>query len=494
MADVTASAPIGTPGSVGYVDPFAAKALPGNGGYSNPNGDWQNNVSAPDNALLVTSNAARNATATNVTKLQQIIAPNPAAIAAAGGSTTSADLKDSPVDSGKQTARIVDTKSNIPQNPDGTPEAGYGPSTDTSQSQPKTDPYDSAVSGITDPGLKAQFKSSLQNLDQQVTEATNNLNTAKALSANDPAATAAIDAIHAKYAIQKQLIGDKNKILLGKASTGQSAFGGLGQMSQDFLDNQQAKADQRIAVLASQEQDAVIKAQIAYQTQDYKMLNDAMSAYDTANKAKLGALNDLLTASNKAVAAAQAQQKIDAAAEKQAVTLDISKSSNLGASIAKNIADSGITDPDQIAKYIAGVAQEYGITNPDILSSAVTKAQQTSDKTDASLANTANTIKNRDASTAIKQQNADKKPVSSASFKVSEAISKVTPQMKSIKGEDGYIDPAKWVAARDNWMALGGTAASFKSNFIQYLNPASYTVAGYKAPAAATGSQYKLTP
>lgn len=476
----TPSAPIGTPGSVGYVDPFAATPIANNGGAA----------PASDNALLVTSNAARNATATNVTKLQQIITPNPAATAASGGSTITADLKDSPANNGSGGAKIVDTKTDItPTDPTKTTSTDAS-GTDTSSSS--TDPYESAVSGITDPGLKAQFKSSLQNLDQQVTEATNNLNTAKALSANDPAATAAIDAIHAKYAIQKQLMADKNKQLLGKASTSVAAFGGLGPMSQDFLDNQQAKADERIATLASQEQDAVIKAQIAYQTQDYKMLNDAMSAYDTANKAKLGALNDLLTASNKAVAAAQAQQKIDAAAEKQAVTLDISKSSNLGASIAKNIADSGITDPDQIAKYIAGVAQEYGITNPDILSSAVTKAQQTADKTDASLANTANTIVNRDASTAIKQQNANKTTTTNASFKVSDAISKVTPQMKAIKGSDGYIDPAKWVAARDNWMSLGGTSASFKSNFIQYLNPASYTVAGYKAPTSSTGSSYKL--
>lgn len=66
----------------------------------------------------------------------------------------------------------------------------------------------------------------------------------------------------------------------------------------------------------------------------------------------------------------------------------------------------------------------------------------------------------------------------SGKFVLSQAISTVTPQLNAIKGEDGYIDPYKWMIARDKWMQAGGTLANFKSNFKHLVNPESYDLVG----------------
>jgi hypothetical protein len=107
----------------------------------------------------------------------------------------------------------------------------------------------------------------------------------------------------------------------------------------------------------------------------------------------------------------------------------------------------------------------------------VSKAQQTTEKANLGLANTKDIIAKRGKTTPKTTT-----PKSGA-FNTSTAISSVTPQMESVKGGDGYIDPQKWVAARNNWMTLGGTQASFNSNFKSYLNPESYGIAGFKVPA-----------
>ncbi len=70
----------------------------------------------------------------------------------------------------------------------------------------------------------------------------------------------------------------------------------------------------------------------------------------------------------------------------------------------------------------------------------------------------------------------------SGAFKTSNAIAQLTPLMESKKGGDGYINPDQWVAAREKWQSQGGTESSFKSNFIKYLNPNDYKVAGYTPP------------
>lgn len=516
-APAVAAPASGTPGGVGYVDPFAAKALPNNGGGAPavapaPSGTGQ--------ALLVTSNSARSTTANNIAQLQQVTTP-------AGGSTTSPDMKNNPTNPAPITINNNPAPTSTTLAQDQAKAANQGkpgydvlgnpisvtPGASDSGSgggASAGDQYDSAVASITDPGLQAQFKTQLQAQDQQVQQAQANLTSAQALSQNDPAATAAISAIQAKYEQQIQLMTAKNTQLIGRANTSVAAFGGLGPMGQDFLSNEQADADARISNLQAEEQDAVTKAQIAYQTQDAKALNQAMTAYDAANKAKLTALNDLLTASNKQVTQMQAQQKIDAAAAKQSVTLDVSKSTNLAAEIAKNISDAGITDAGQVTQYIQGVAQEYGITNPDILASAVTKAQQTAQKASDASSNTADTIANRDARTAIAAQKKNnptstkgsgtdgtykytQSDVDSYSALLNQGGSGPDGTAYNGRGTDGYVDPTAYVAALKDWTSNGGTPAGFAKKFPvkANINPTSYSLLPKAIqPAAAAASTY----
>lgn len=422
-------------------------------------------------ALLVTSNPSRAVTSSNANKLQSLSPLGPGVYEQTPEQRAATEKATGMKPVGETTS--VD---------------GSGGNTTTTTANKGTTNAD-VVASIKDPALAAQYKTSLDNFDSQASQAQATISSLRAATPeNDSATQALIASITAKYEQAISLMKAKNTQVLGRANNSVGAFGGLGQMSQNFLNDEQQQADARVQNLANQEQTLIMKAKAAFQTNNVKALNAAMTEYDKVNKDKLDALNKLLDETNKQVTQQQAQQKIDAAADKASLAADISKATNLGVSIAKSLADSGITDQTQIDDYVASVADEYGISNPDILKSAVIKAQQAQSKLDTAAGNTANTIKNRDARTAIAAQ---KKTVTGGgTFKISEGIAKVTPQMEAVKGADGYIAPEKWVAARTNWNSLGGTDASFNSNFKKYLNPASYTIAGFKAPAA-TGPVYK---
>lgn len=368
----------------------------------------------------------------------------------------------------------------------GNPASGGGSTSGNTSADP--------TAGITDPALRAQYQQSLAGLDSATAQAYSNLEAARATVANDPAATAAVNAISAKYDQLISLMKAKNNQVIGQANNSVAAFGGLGVMSANFLNDQQSRADDRINTLVNQEQSLILQAQIAYQTKDMKGLNAAMTAYDTANKNKLNAINDLLTATNKQVTQMQAQQKIDMAAQKQQVTTDISKSANLGTSIAQNLKDSGITDPGQIDQYIQGIAQEYGISNPDILKSAVQKAQAATSKAALAAANTADTIANRDIRTGLAVNKANKpaggtKPKTDGSFNYTaddtSYYSSIMQKGATTKdgttynpsGSDGYVDPGAYTASLQSWLSKGGTAAGFAKEFPpkKLVNPASYS-------------------
>jgi 2-oxo-4-hydroxy-4-carboxy--5-ureidoimidazoline (OHCU) decarboxylase len=360
-------------------------------------------------AVLTSSTPARTATASNVTKLQTITAP----------SNTDTNLYAKPgEDYATYEARVgayktantpTDTKTTTttptpPVDPANNPTPPTQPATDTSTK----DPYDAAVKGVSDPGLAAQFKTYLQTQDQEISQAQSNIDTIKQRSLNDPAVTGIVNSIKAKYDQQIALMRAKNNQLMGKANTSVAAFGGLGMMGQSFLSDQQSRADDRIQTIQNEEDAAIAKAQAAYLTQNYKDLNEAMTAYDKANADKLKALNDLLTASSKSVEQAQKEQKLELQATKDALAKDVTTSTKIAAGVAANIKAAGLTDPTQIMSYVKGLADQYDISNPDILYSQVVSAQQTAAKTEASLANTQNTIENRNVSTAIKVKNSNK--------------------------------------------------------------------------------------
>lgn len=473
---------------------------------------------APAQAMLVTSGAARTATANNVTKLQQITAPSAATTAANGGSTTSPDMKNMPtitINNGGMTP-APKPDSGAPATTVTAP-SGINP-TNTNTSTAAGDDYDKtiAAAGIKDPAMAAQYKQGLQSLDQSAQNAYSTIQSLQTATAdNDPATQGLISSIKAKYDAQIQIMKARNTQLIGKANTSVAAFSGLGVMSQDFLTNQQNDADARVSALQSQEDMLINQAKAAFATKNSKALNDAMTKYDKVNADKLKALNDLLVASDKQVKSLQAQQKIDATADKQQVTTDISKSTNLGISIAKNIADSGITDQAQIDKYIQGIAEEYGISNPDILASAVEKARQASMKSLAGTANTLDSIANRDQRTTLAQQKKSTPPKPSTKGNGTDGSYNYTASDVETynsffskggagpdgtkyngRGADGYVDPNAYVAAMKDWTAQGGTPAGFAKKFPvkTNVNPLSYgrLPEALRPKTAAPASPYQL--
>lgn len=456
------------------------------------------------NALIATSSGARAMTADNVTKLQGITTPPATQSTDTTGSTTKAPAGNT-LDDATARSLFGTDMTGVTKNADGsyTPDAsaisrvkgGAAPSgAGGTGSDTTADPYDSAVATITDPGLKAQYKSTLQNLDTQINTAHANIDAIGQRSLNDPAATAMVAQIKAKYEQAENVMKLRNNQVVGKANTSVAAFGGLGIMSQDFLNNQQSLAEQRLTDIQAREDEAVSKAQIAYQTNNFKELNAAMTSFDAANKEKLGALSTLLSETNKKVAQDQAQQKIDATADKNAKAYDITYSTKIAPDLVAQIAESGVTDAATIKKHIQEVAAMKGI-DPDVLAGAVETARQTLLKTDTTVANSLDTITNRDAGTKIKQENADTAKARAAAakakgtggkFNVSDEIKALTPHIDNARDSSGHVPVDQYLAGRAAWMGKGGTATSYNSNFKSYLDPKDYTKAGLPASATVT--------
>lgn len=381
----TASTAPGIPGAA------PVQALPNNGG-SNP--------------LLVTSAASRAQTAASTAKLQSLTQPNSAQNTQATGTTptttTTAPTPASPAASAtaaptpnpsadtnymlqpgetidqynariatyntaKDTAPTATTDPAAAQNSTGTSTTG----TDAS------DPYAAAVSGISDPTVAAQYKSSLQALDQSATTAQANITSLQnATYQNDPATQAMIASITAKYTQQIQLMQAQNAQVIGRANSAVGSFGGLGVMSQTFLSDEQSQATQRVQNLQNEEQNLILQAQTAFQTNNTKALNDAMTQYDTINQQKLAALNDLNTATDNQIAQQQKQQELDETKSKDDQTLQLQQMmdnqtisyQNKQQALAQSTLDEK-TKNDLATRAIAAETAEKGTyqvkTNPD---------------------------------------------------------------------------------------------------------------------------------
>lgn len=329
---------------------------------------------------------------------------------------------------------------------------------------------------VLDPSLKKQFDDNIAALSDAADNAKTVLDQAAATLADDPAAQNAAENIKSQYDVLINQMKAKNQILLGSINTN-SARSGMLQYANDMDSNFKSvefdASVQRIADLVQQENNAVSKSNAAFKSGDVTAFDNATKAYQATLKDKQKAILDLNAAINTVVKQNAADIKAAQTAKTAQLTSDIKTATSVAAVMADTIAQSGITDEDQIDEYIQKMADANGITNPNILKSALVTAQGKNTTTD--LTNT------RKQQVIDKAKNPTGKNTPTT-FKISQGIAKVTPQMESVKGDDGFIDPNQWVAARKNWETLGGSAASFKSNFIQYLNPASYTIAGYKAP------------
>lgn len=509
MADITAPTAPGIPGAA------PVTALPNNGGAAP--------ASSP---LLVTSGSSRSTYNNNVTALNT--ATTNQAVSQQNASTTPKATTSTPVDTNYylKTGETIDaynsriasynasknasqqsiqtngsdttTPPKTTTNPDGSTSNVDGSPTTTSD-QTAGNVADGALKAGIDPTLVKAFNDNYAALSSQADDANQTLEAAKATAANDPALAAAISQIQSQFGVLIDAMTKKNAQVLGRAGSEVAAFGGLGSMNENFLSDEQSSALNRVADLQSKETSLILKTQMAYQANDVKAVNAASAEYQKTLQDKQKAVIDLQTKINDAVKSAQAQQKIDAANAKQQVTTDISKSTNLGKSLADEIAKSGVTDPAQIEQYIQGMASQYGISNPDILKSAVVKAQQDQQKLDTSTANTADTIANRDANTTYRTNKPYFKPTVPGTGKGSGTDGTYKYQQTDIdtyssflnnggtlkdgtkvaaRGKDGYVDPTAYVTALNDWTSNGGTPAGFAKKFPvkTNLNPASYGV------------------
>lgn len=141
------------------------------------------------------------------------------------------------------------------------------------------------------------------------------------------------------------------------------------------------------------------------------------------------------------------------------LTAQKSVSTNIASLIYDNIQK---LPPDQKENFIQEVSNKYGIA-PVALITAISKEQ-------------------------VARNKAAGKGAKGSASTLKGAISTVAPQIDSIKGEDGYIDPAKYIIARDKWNAAGFSTSSFESNFKRYVNPKSYAKVGFKKTSSGRSS------
>lgn len=336
-----------------------------------------------------------------------------------------------------------------------------------------------------DPTVMKQYQDSLGNLDKGIQSAKDALDSATATLQNDPAAQNAVAQIMDKYDKQIALMKDKNALLLGTYKTNAARNGTLqyaNDMYSDFMSEEQDKATTRITDLINQETQLVLKTQQAYKDGDVKALSAATKAYDEANKSKIDAIKDLLTATNNQVKSMQAQAKIDAASSKQEISDNIRVSTSIAKTIADNIAKSGVTDESKISDYIQAMADQNGITNPDILKSAVAKATQDTSKFNLSQENVQSTINKRNTTSTSKP----KALTTTAVIKEAGGIFTTGANAKGVKvgaprGEDGFVDPYLYISMYNqikNDPALGpsGVNAFLKAYPpLKYINPENET-------------------
>lgn len=327
------------------------------------------------------------------------------------------------------------------------------------------------------PEIQQQYDDALAGLDQSISDAKTVLDQARSSLNNDPAANNAIDMIMTKYDQQIEAMKAKNALLAGSynkngARTGMMQY--ANEMYTDFMSQEQDKASQRVSNLLLLEAQEVLKAQQAYKEGNVKAFEAASKSYQSAQKDKINALNDLLTQTDKMVKQSQAEAKAAKDTSKQQITDDIRLSTALGKTVADTIANSGITDPKKVRAYVEAMAEEAGISNPDILQSSIIKAQQDADKTAVQIANTKSTIANR---TASGTGTGGKITVQSASAKLKGGLKPIS--QGGVLGDDKFMDPQIWINQRDQWISDKLPIETFNNLYKRYLNPESYKLAGF---------------
>lgn len=453
--------------------------------------------SPSSSSLIVTSGASRANYADNVTTMNDAIGN-----LSQNGIIATPNKDVTPAQTAAATAAgWQPASSTITTNPDGTSThtttaAGAPPVDDGSTDGDGTGGDSSSAF---DPGVKSQFDSALSSLNDQITSAKSTLATALSTMQNDPASQAAVNQILAKYDQQITLMENKNASALGSLQEDAARSGSMqyaNGMYTSFMSEEQDAASQRLSDLITAESSAVLTAQQAYQKGDLAAFNAASDQLDKLTTEKTDTLNKLLTATNNAVKAQQAQAKIDAANAKQKISDNIRVSTANADAVASALSSSGITDPDKKKAYIDAMATQLGISDPSYLESAVAKSS-------LSRSNTASEINARNNKAPA---GAAKGGTDGAYTYTAADISRYTSLMNtggtgpdgtkySVRDSDGYVDPKAYIASYQDWMNNGGTPKGFLKLFPSTnVNPSAYSTLpkALQPKAASTGSSYQV--
>lgn len=358
-------------------------------------------------SLLVTSGASRSNYANNVTTLNNAVGNLSVGGNQVNPSGTTGNIQNgsvttpTPPSYDNATGQLTDYGKSIGAKDvngtgSGTGGSASGNGTSDTSNEPDTNGLVTASDGTKiDPSVKDAYESTVSQMNDEIANAKNTLSSALSTLQNDPSATAAIQQIEAKYDQITTAMQNKNKVILGRSNASVGAFGGLGQMSQNFMSDEMDAASQRLSNILTQESGAILRAQEAYKKGDIGAFDAASKYLDKLNTDKSSAISKLLTASDNAVKQRQAEAKAAQTLTNQTITNDIKLSTSLGTAMAKELSDSGVTDPKQIEAYVKEMATQNGISNPEVLNSALVKAQGAASKADLSAKNTNSIITKR---------------------------------------------------------------------------------------------------
>lgn len=259
----------------------------------------------------------------------------------------------------------------------------------------------SSTGGL-DPATQKIYDDNNAQLESNVQSAYSTLASVSATMNNDPAALQAVSLIQAQYGQLYDAMVAKNKILMGRSNQAVAAFGGLGTMSSDFLGTEVGAASDRLAKIVTDEINATLKSNAAFKAGDVKAFNDATTALKDAQKAKTNGLIALSDATSKAQSAALAQQKADAADQKQTF-VDMNTYANSSAA-GISAATAGMNASDKAAfinSFVKQTASSMGLSDAEaqtflgMINGQTTKTDQTATKDANSNANIQSEITSR---------------------------------------------------------------------------------------------------
>lgn len=206
---------------------------------------------------------------------------------------------------------------------------------------------------------------------------------------------------------------------------------------------QQATNDQmsKIHDLDAEESKAVVDAKNAQDNNDFKTLQDKMTYLKTIKQDKVNAIKNLYDSLGQ-----QNKASTDEAHDIYDVLQTIT--------------------PDQQEAVIQAVAKQYNLPVVSLVQ-ALKDEKAKRDATDLKTQNAKSIIDNRN---------------SGGTTTIKDAFQKITPQLTSRKGDDGYVAPEDYIKAREVFRGeTGGTFAQFNSEYKDLVNPESYEKVGIKA-------------